>query len=301
MTLERSGPPSVVVVGLTSHDRVDAREPQSPVVAALVVVALLFAFSPALVDLAVHMRDHAWARASLIFAALYASLRRRPHIQAQRRADGGWGGLAIGAGLLIELAAIAGGVVRLSRLGLLLALIGAARTLDRMPLRVAFLLVWLVPLPHKLVSLASPWLESGWAAIGVAAAGLFGLPLSHSKGVLAAPGTELALQPVDGGLALAWLLAGIAAFVACAAGVGARAQLAQMASWAIGAIPLQAALVVLVALALAAGLAAAPLAAVLAWLPCIAVVGLGLAHAVGARRRAPAPASDVPRAEDRAR
>ena len=183
-------------------------------------IALLLALSPSLLDLAAHWVAEPWARPSAIFAPLWlvSALRdrslRRPHVD---------GYLLMALGLAIALASVGGGMTRLGRPGIPLAMVGLARALGRPALPRALVAAWMIPLPNFITHALSPGLE---ALVGKGAAVLahaLGLHVSFADGQLSGPAGALALEPADGGLPLAAMLAGLAWYRAASSDAPLRA------------------------------------------------------------------------------
>jgi len=170
-------------------------------------VALLLALSPSLVDLAAHQVAQPWARPSAIFAPLWALAALRDRSPRRPHRDG-YLLLAVGVG--IALACVGGGMARLGRPGIPIAMVGLARALGRPSLPRALLAVWMIPVPDAITKALSPGLE---AAVGMGAAALaraLGVDASFADEQLVGPSGALALEPADGGLPLVALLAGLA-------------------------------------------------------------------------------------------
>jgi len=245
-------------------------------------IALCAALSPSLVDLGGHWAARPWALASAIFAPLWllATLRdrspRRPH------ADGY---LLLALGLVVALGCAGGGMARLGRPGIPLAILGLSRVLGRPTPARALIAAWMVPVPDALVNALSPGLESAIAAAAVALARGFGVDASFTDGQLAGPAGALVLGAADGGLPLAVLLGGLGWYRAASSGasIGAAAVAAlRSAPWA---LPVQ-----IVALCLACGLALAGASGLAADLLHYGVWMAAMAAAwIGGRRRSARP------------
>jgi hypothetical protein len=212
-------------------------------------VALCAALSPSLVDLARHWVEQPWALPSAIFAPLWLLVTLRDRSPRRPHADGY---LLLALGLAVALGCAGGGMVRLGRPGIPLAILGLSRVLGRPTPARALVAAWMVPVPDALLNALSPGLESAIAAAAVALARGFGVDASFTDGLLAGPAGALALGPADGGIPLAALLGGLGWYRAASSGasIGAAAVAAlRSAPWA---LPVQ-----IVALCLACGLALA--------------------------------------------
>ena len=170
-------------------------------------VALLLALSPSLVDLAAHWVAQPWARPSAIFAPLWLLSVWRDRSPRRPHRDGY---LLLALGLGIALACVGGGMARLGRPGIPLAMVGLARVLGRPALSRALVAIWMIPVPDAITNALSPGLE---AVVGMGAAALargLGVGASFADEQLVGPAGPLALEPADGGLPLAAMLAGLA-------------------------------------------------------------------------------------------
>lgn len=217
---------------------------------ALLWIGLAAALSASLVDLAAHVATSPWARGSVLFVVLFA-IGAWTDPGPVRPSRDGWVWLAIG--LAVSLVGVAGGMTRTGRPGIALAAIGLARALGRPSLPRAGIAAWIVPVPSALQNAVAPGLAALVAGAVVQAGALAGaagrVDGSHvGRLVLEAPGGSLDLFPGDGGLPLAWTLAGVGWFAVVWRGGSIGSALASAARFALAAIPLQ-----LAALALACG------------------------------------------------
>ena len=169
---------------------------------------LAFAFAPTLADSFHHLVLQPWTRATLIFPvlALVAARAERPCTASRS----GW--VLILLGISIQLLAIGGGLVRVGRIGFVLAAIGLCRGAGWCSLPAALLLGFLLPLPHAVLELGSPWLEGGLAQVAAFFAAGLGFEVVPGRDVLTSAGATLRLADHDGGLGLAVLFAGLAWF-----------------------------------------------------------------------------------------
>lgn len=143
----------------------------------------------------------------------------------------GW--LAVVCAVALSVATVAGGMVRLGRPAVPLAVAGLAAALGRPALPRAAIALWAIPIPDALTR-ALPGLHLLPAALAT----LGGNP--PPARALGAPDDTEGLVPSDGGLPLAWLLAGFGWCAALGAGRGGRALVAGALRGALLALPVQA-------------------------------------------------------------
>ena len=125
-------------------------------------LALAFALSPALVELAAHVFRTPWARAQLLFVPLFAlamACERRPQ-PALRRTRLGLGLIGLALGFIAF--SVAGGLASVGRLAIPAAVLGLSAYRGRRWPGAALLAVWLVPLPSIVIAGGSPGLEQVW-------------------------------------------------------------------------------------------------------------------------------------------
>ena len=241
-------------------------------------IGLVFAFGPVLRPGIENLSSQPWTRGPLVFLLLaWVAARGEP---AATRSRTGW--LFVLLGIAIELVAIGGDVARAGRLGFVIAAVGLCRATGGCTLPVAFLLAFLVPLPHALMELGSPALESGFAGLAAGLARALGFEVASGRGVLSAGGATLRLTEPDGGLGLLLIFAGLAWFVELRApSPSARSRIARGLRAGLAALALQvvAATLAAVALGVRADDAAALGRAILDHLPWLATwaAGIGLA------------------------
>lgn len=193
-----------------------------------------------------------WARGAAFFPFLFAACAIGDPGPARPSRDG-WVWLALG--LAVSLVCVAGGFARAGRPGVVLAMLGLARALGRPSLARALVAVWIVPLPSQLLDALAPGLAGVVAQATAHAAPWLGtvaqVDAHHvDRIVLVAPNGVLDLFPGDGGLPLAWTLAGVGWFAAARGGAPIAQAGVRAARVALTALPLQ-----IVALATACGLA----------------------------------------------
>jgi hypothetical protein len=238
-------------------------------------IALAIAFSPALLDMGRNLAADPYDLNTLVPALLLLG-----YVVAQRsqRAPGRQDGLAVLlAGLVLEILGIASMTWSLARLGVPVAIMGAARLTGFPSLRVAALALFVVPIPDFLILGASPDLEVALASSASYVASSFGAPLVVEALELRSAEQHLNLVAQDGGLVLLPLLMTIGWFHALRAGTSIPRALMGVAAWVLALLPIQVMALVIAGLLVAAG--DPELARI--WLrdglwPLIAVVGLGV-------------------------
>lgn len=198
------------------------------------------ALSPALFELAVHLRDRPESRYVLIFPLLLTLVARRGGWAAAPPARDGlwWVALAVG----FELLMLAGGVGRAARAAIPLALIGFWRHTGAVALPVALLSLWFVPAPNALSTRFDQTVEN------VVRQALEPLPasLGFEPGAAADPAAWHAVRShAAGGATLAACLAGLGwyASVRSAAAFRPGAAVLRAGLWALWALPLRIAVV----------------------------------------------------------
>jgi len=247
-------------------------------------IALAAALSPVLVDLARHWSSTPWSRYSLVFPILFvARIRSEPSRPSPARDGWAW----IAAALALELVAVAGGVTKLGRAALPLAVWGGCRLYGLTGPATVVLVAFAVPVPHGLNELASPALETGLAHGAARVARLLGAaPQVLDPPQLVVGREALALTPADGGLPVVALLAGLGWHAGLVLREGAVACARRALSWAALGIPLQAvALTGAVALTAVSGASAARALLTHAVWPAVAIAGLARARALARARR----------------
>jgi hypothetical protein len=168
--------------------------------------ALAIALSASWLDLARQWLAEPWARPAALFLPLLVFAGARdPRGSRSLRV----GTLLVAAGLGLALVAFGGSLPRLGRPGIALALVGMALALGRPALVTALLAVWMIPPPAALLRALAPGLEQGMAWVAVEAARALGVPGSLERSSVVLAGAALDLEPADGGLPLAFYLAGI--------------------------------------------------------------------------------------------
>ena len=277
-----------VISGECSEDAVRSDAPRGTA-SILPWCALLLGFSPVLADLVANWRLIAEDRATLLVLVLLAAalVQARSRPASRPRADGlVW----IAAGAALELFGVVANAWSLARFGLPLAAVGLARYQGRPALAVVALAFGVVPLPDTVLGLTSPALESQLGAAAVATARVLGAGSVRAAGPsLVAPDGRIDLEPADGGLPLAALLACTGWFLALrreAAPRGLVAGAVRGGLWAVPAQPLGLLGVVLLLEAGAPGAAWAWLRYGIAGVACGALLAAGLASQRVQRRAA---------------
>jgi hypothetical protein len=253
---------------------------------ALLWLGLLVAFSPVLVDLAQHLGEEAWARYVLVFPFLLALCVAR---DGSRPRGSALGYALLVPAILVELGAIGGSTMVSARPTLPLAVIGLCLAFGLARVRTALLALWLIPIPHRILRMPSPELETGLLSPLVGLLDALGAELRlEGSRVLAAAG-ELEFLDFDGGLTLVALLSGLGWYAGLRARKGLFGIVVRAISWGALAIPLQLLALLLALLALLLGEPAAGrffLTHVL-WI-AVAVAGIAWAETGGKRGRLPA-------------
>jgi hypothetical protein len=213
-------------------------------------LALATCFSPVLVDLAWHLAAEPWALYVLVFPPLLArcALREQPGAPSVRT-----GAALLAIGLVIELVAVGGGVVRLGRLGLPLAAIGLGRAFGLLSPRAALFSLWWVPVPQAVISLPSPALETAWLQVAAWPLNLLGADVAVENALARTGAGELALSAPAGGLPLAALLSGLGWYFSARLGAKLSRCARRAATWAVLAFPIQVAAVALAVTGLVLG------------------------------------------------
>ena len=229
-----------------------ARSP-SPRNELLLWALLATAFSPVLVDLAGHLAAEPWSVYPAAFVALFVrETLRSGHGPSHPR-------LACAllcGGLLLELLMVRAGWPRMARPGWVAAAFGLTLLVGRPSPWLATLILWWIPVPHALVSLAHPHVAYGLATPAVQIAAWLGVETSFellrgAKLVAHLGAATLPLTPADAGIPLAVALGGLGWLSALERGREPRRAVLSAASAALAAAPIQA-LVLGAAVALAA-------------------------------------------------
>jgi hypothetical protein len=174
------------------------------------------------------------------YITLYPILLLLAARRGQRTEPRPYGYLLVAIGVLLQTIGIVADAASIARLGLPLAIVGLARASGFLRVRVALLSLWLVPIPISVVSATSPEPESTLAALGAGVVGLLGADARASGPLLlGGPQGQLALRPADGGLVLAWVLAGVGWYLGVRLGVDFIRVLTGSLRWAASALVLQ--------------------------------------------------------------
>jgi len=260
-------------------DRSGGARPARASHTAAILVALGFAFSPLLLDLARHFAEVGWTRYALVFPPLLAwQIIRAGPCEPSPRA--GWA--LVSLALLVELIAVGGGVPRFGRPALVLALLGAGRALGLAPVPTLLLAAWAIPIPSGLLGrLGSPLTD----ALGQAAAligGLSAQPDPSGVRLQAAEGESLLLRPSQAGVTLVALLSGLGWLAGLRGEAGLAGCALRAAALGLAAPLLQLFVVLAAGTVLAAG---RPEAAALLWVATPWVLGTTLGLGLVARSR----------------
>lgn len=168
--------------------------------------ALAVALSPVLWDLGAHVIADPWAGYSAVFPLLLVLAARHGQRYEEPRATGY---LLLAAGLFVTLVGVGGGMDRLARPALPLAVIGLARLLGRPPLPVALLALGMVPVPSFVLAPVAAMVGPVLAGLAAMICGFLGLSLQAHGATLAGIKGTIELGYGDTGLPLAILLAGL--------------------------------------------------------------------------------------------
>lgn len=204
-------------------------------------IALAAALSPVLVDTATHVATNEWARGTAIFPFLLAYCAWKDTTPLRPSRDGL---VLLGIGVAVSFIGVGGGMPRVGRPGLVLAVIGLARMTGRPSLGCALLALWLIPLPTQLIEALAPGLDAVVANAAAHIASAMGVASHVEPGhvdtlLLVGPAGRLDLLPGDAGLPLAWTFAGLGWFAAVRLGLSLSAAARLAARWMLMAIPLQ--------------------------------------------------------------
>jgi hypothetical protein len=202
----------------------------------LLWLGLLVAFSPVLVNLAQHLAVEAWARYVLVFPFLLVLCIVR---DSARLRPSALGYVALILAILIELGAIGGSTMVWARPPLPLAVIGLCMAFGLAPLRTTLLACWLIPIPHRILRMPSPELETALLSPLVGLLNALGAKLRlEGSRVFAATG-ELEIFDFDGGLTLVALLSGLGWYAGLRERKGLFGIVGRAIWWGALAIPLQ--------------------------------------------------------------
>lgn len=207
----------------------------------LLWVALGIALSPALLDWSLQVWTSPWARGAAIFPLLLLWSARHDPTPARPSRDGfAW----LALGLALTLVGVGGGMPRVGRPGIALAVIGLARATGFPSAPRALLAAFAIPIPSQVLAVLTPALQTAVASLVARGAALSGMG-AHVEATPAnalrfvAPHGVLELFPGDGGIPLAWSFAGIGWFAAVQRGAAIPAALRAAAGPAAGALVLQ--------------------------------------------------------------
>lgn len=216
--------------------------------------ALVMGLSPALLEWAEHIASEPATAYVLVFPLLLLAASRSTQPTEPDRA---FGLLLIAAATAIEVVAFGGGVERVGRVAIPLAIIGFLRFTGAAGLAPASLAAFIVPVPH-LVAAAAP-LDAVWRAI--------------AELLLGPAGPALRMDAWDSGLRLIALFAGLGWYADARSGGAWRGAFRHGAQLAMLGLPTQlAAVICAVALSRAGAVGAArALLTHGAWMLCAAV------------------------------
>jgi hypothetical protein len=176
---------------------------------ALILGAVLLAFSPVIADVATHLVREPWARYCLVFPPLAVLATRASQWQLPASRIGL---VAIGVAVLIELFCLVAGLPRFGRVGLLLGVCGALVSAGALAPAALPLVLLSVPVPFALFRPFAPEVPRALATATAAVARRVGVDATAlGTRLLDANGSELfGFLPQDVGLPTGLLLAGLA-------------------------------------------------------------------------------------------
>ena len=215
-------------------------------------LGILFAFSPALLDLIQQIRSspsHAYLLlAPILMGLVWMSHQARP--ASIRRGALPW---VLGGAIALELLGLASGTALLVRIGLALAIIAIGMAYRTERIGLYFLALGLIPVPGGITILTSPALETAWGEIGVGVWGWLGYAFRPGGPLIESGGEVLELQAPDSGIVTAFVLAEVAFARSLVKGFGLWRGAAEVFAWTLAALPVQILLVVLAVGTLALG------------------------------------------------
>jgi hypothetical protein len=220
----------------------------------LLGVALAVAFSPGIYDLARQWWTSPWSRYSALFALLVAARVAHGGVRRSARGTRGAGLVAIAVAMVLQLLAVLAVMPALARPALVVAATGFLWLRGLAPLSIAWLAIWIVPVPHQLVDRlggdsAATWLFRQAAAL----VNLFGAGVAAGHGRVVSGELRLMLDSPYGGLPTLATVCGLTLY----AMQRLRLETAAAASWLAEQVALAALLQLLAAVlacwALAAG------------------------------------------------
>ena len=217
---------------------------------ALLWLGLAVAFSPVLVNLVQHLEEEAWARYVLVFPFLLALCIAQ---DSSRPRASALGYVALTVGILIELVAIVGSTMVWARPALPLAVIGLCGAFGLASTRTALLACWLIPVPHFVLRMLSPQLETGLLRPLTRLLSPLGAELRLEGSRVLATGFELEVFDFDGGLTLAALLVGLGWYAGLRRGCSLFGTVGRAVLWGALALPIQLLALLLALLALVLG------------------------------------------------
>ena len=187
-------------------------------------MAVAFALSLVLIDTAQHVLTEPWARPALLFAFVLGFRTCRSEAEPPR-------GRGLGFSIAL-LAGVAGAGLaaadwpRFARVAIPLCVVGLAMRGGRPTLATAGIAFWCIPLPNTVLELASPSLETAWGTLCQL--------LSPAEARF-----PFSVRAQDGGLGLAWWLAGAGYLRALQLDRGGWRALPLCSAGAIAAFPIQ--------------------------------------------------------------
>ena len=223
-------------------------------------IALIVAFAPVLVDLGRNLAISPAAHSTIIspllivFCLVRGRGRRVPRFRS---------GIALlFLGVVLEIVGIVGYSWSIARLGLPVAIIGVAGWTGTMPLAVASLAFWMIPIPDFVLGFTTPNLESALLSAAATVVGAIGVDVTTVGPVARIAADRLELVASDTGILLAFVLSEFGWLMAALRSARPIQFFATAGCFGLLAVPLQLIAVIIALAVLAAGW---PLAAE-AWL-----------------------------------
>ena len=217
----------------------------------VLIVACLFAVSPALLELASSL-TYTGANRFIVLTPLLVALQARREARSPDR----WsraGLLCLLLAVVAELVGIAGHSWSLARLSIPLCFLGISCIAGWPRFRTAALGFWVLPPPTFVVSLPSPGVESLLARLAAQVLQVFGANVNALGPVLESHDLRLELTVASAGVPSAVLLAQLGWYRALSRDASFLGSIQNAALWAVGAIPLQVLGVLAATIALIAG------------------------------------------------
>lgn len=257
----------------------------------LLWVGLLGAFFPVLSDLWSHFLSQPWSRVCVVFPGLiWLASQNAPG----RIRPAAWGWALVAVGVLIELVATGGSVVRLGRLGLPIAALGLCVAGGWIPARVGPLFAFIVPFPAAMVNPLGLVVRDVFVELATMLIGGLGMSLELETArkmiIASAPNGRFIFTAVEGGVQTAVWCAGLGWFASIwRAGRNdpwsVRFGIQSAVRWAFAAFLVQFGLICVTVTGLASGVSADLIRSSLDFSYWFGVIAVGLAIALWSRGR----------------